>query len=295
VRFRLGPTLTALALFPLARARRARTAVFRRRSRSSTVPGSEGKTVFLRATFGVLVSRDAGSDVELDLRAGDGLQRDMGSPRSPRRATGRLWMGAARRALTSTLDGCEVTRAPELTGESVVDLATEPGGERAVVVTSTPGKPAFVWRRPNARAPFARLGAGVLGISFDTVDVAPSKPTRVYATGGAGRWREARAPVPLRRRRRDAGRARRPPRKGRSPLPVGDRSEGIRIASFVRHTNESGTDLLVSQDGGKTFVSALKDEELDVRLRRDRRRSLLFLPARRRDGGHVPLARNIAA
>jgi hypothetical protein len=220
-----------------------------------TVPGSEGKIVFLRATFGVLVSRDAGVTWSWLCEQAMGFSGTWDPPIAATK-DGRLWIGLPD-GLSSTADGCSVTRVPELAGEQVVDLATEPAGDRVVVVTSTPGKPAHVWRRPTATAPFARLGAGVTGKSFDTVEVAPSKPSRVYATaapvGGGRRAHLFRSDdggatlteldVPL-------------AHDGRLFVSAVDPSDPDRL--FVRHTNELGTDLLVSKDGGATFTSVLK-------------------------------------
>ncbi len=219
-----------------------------------TVPGDGGKTIFLRATFGVLVSRDAGASWSWICEQAIGFSGTWDPPIAATR-DGRLWLGLPD-GLSFTRDGCDVARAPELAGEIVVDLATEPDGERVVAVTSTPGKPAYVWRRPNVNAPFARLGAGVTGVSFDTVDVAPSKPTRLYATA---------APVGGGRRahlfRSDDGGATLTEldvhlaADGRLFLSGIDPKDANRL--FVRHTNESGTDLLVSKDGGKSFTSVL--------------------------------------
>ncbi len=259
---RLGPTFAALAqhvllvCFLLFFSMPARAnGRFPKAQQIVTVPGSDGKTVFLRATFGVLVSRDAGATWSWICEQAMGFSGTWDPPIAATR-DGRLWSGLPD-GLSSTQDGCDVIRVPELTGESVVDLTTEPGGDRVVVVTSTPGKPAFVWRRPNAKAPFARLGAGVTGVSFDTVDVAPSKPTRVYATA---------APVGGGKRahlfRSDDGGATldeldvKLEKDGRLFLSAIDPKDPDRL--FVRHTNESGTDLLLSADGGKTFVSVLK-------------------------------------
>jgi len=250
----LAAALPLLALL-LAAGPAAANGRFPKAQQIVTVPGSGGRTIFLRATFGVLVSRDAGASWSWICEQAMGFSGTWDPPIAATR-DGRLWMGLPD-GLSFTGDGCDVARAPELAGEIVVDLATEPDGERIVVVTSTPGKPAFVWRRPSAKAPFARLGAGVTGVSFDTVDVAPSRPARLYATA---------APVGGGRRahlfRSDDGGTTLTEldvtleKDGRLFLSAIDPKDPDRI--FVRHTNETGTDLLVSKDGGKTFASALR-------------------------------------
>jgi uncharacterized protein (TIGR03382 family) len=245
----------AAALTVLAAGSASANGRFPKAQQIVTAPGSGGRTIFLRATFGVLVSRDAGASFTWLCEQAMGFSGTWDPPIAATR-DGRLWMGLPD-GLSSTRDGCDVVRAPELAGEIVVDLATEPDGERVVVVTSTPGKPAFVWRRPSAKAPFARLGAGVTGVSFDTVDVAAGNPKRLYATA---------APVGGGRRahlfRSDDGGATLTEldvhleRDGRLFLSAIDPKDPDRI--FVRHTNELGTDLLLSKDGGKTFTSVLR-------------------------------------
>ena len=221
-----------------------------------TVPGSDGKTVFLRATFGVLVSRDAGATWSWLCEQAMGFSGTWDPPIAATK-DGRLWIGLPDGLSSTTADGCDVARVPELAGEQVVDLATEPAGDRVVVVTSTPGKPSHVWRRPTASAPFARLGLGVPGKSFDTVEVAPSKPTRVYATAaplGGGRrahlFRSDDGGATL--TELDVTLA----HDGRLFISAVDPKDPDRI--FVRHTNELGTDLLLSKDGGASFTSVLQ-------------------------------------
>lgn len=247
-------SLVALAAVGAPRAARA-NGRFPKAQQVVTVPGSDSKTIFLRATFGVLASRDAGASWRWLCEPAMGFSGTWDPPIAATK-DGRLWMGLPD-GVSSTLDGCEVARAPELAGEQVVDLANEPSGDRVLLVTSTPGKPAFVWRKKSAKEPFARLGAGVVGVTFDTVDVAPSRPTRVYATaaplGGGRRAHLFRSDdggatlteldVPL-------------AKDGRLFLSAIDPRDPDRI--FVRHSNEAGTDLLLSTDGGTTFTSVLQ-------------------------------------
>jgi hypothetical protein len=220
-----------------------------------TVPGSLGRTIYLRATFGVLVSRDAGASWSWICEQAMGFSGTWDPPIAATRG-GRLWIGLPD-GLSSTQDGCDITRATELQGETVVDIAAEPDEQRVALVTSTPGKPSFVWRRSTVTGPFVRLGVGVLGVSFDTVDVAPSKPSRLYATA---------APVGSGPRahffRSDDGGATLEEvpvhleKDGRLFLSAIDPRDEKRL--FLRHTNDLGTDLLLSIDSGTTWKSVLK-------------------------------------
>jgi hypothetical protein len=133
-------------------------------------------------------------------------------------------------------------------------VSTEPSGDRVVVVTSTPEKPSFVWRRKKNA--FERLGKGVEGFSFDTIDVAPSNERRLYATAsplGAGKRAHffrsddggaalTEIPMPLEK-------------DGRLYLSAIDPKDDRRV--FVRQTHAAGTDLLLSTDAGATFTSVL--------------------------------------
>jgi hypothetical protein len=250
---RFGP-LVAAALTLLVSGSAAANGRFPKAQQIVTVPGSDGRTVLLRATFGVLVSRDAGATWSWICEQAIGFSGTWDPPIAATR-DGRVWLGLPD-GLSSTRDGCDVARAPELAGEIVVDLAMEPDGERVVVVTSTPGKPAYVWRRTTAKAPLVRLGAGVTGVTFDTVDVAPSLPARLYATAapvGGGRrahlFRSDDGGTTL--RELDVHLA----QDGRLFLSAIDPKDADRI--FVRHTSESGTDLLLSKDGGSSFAVVL--------------------------------------
>jgi hypothetical protein len=219
-----------------------------------TVPGGDGRAMALVATFGVLWSKDGGASWRWICEPALGFSGTWDPPVVMTK-DGRLWVGLPD-GLRVTTDGCDAREIPELHGELVADLSLEPGGERVVAVTSTPDKPAFVWRQ-KANGVYARLGKGVERFAFDTIDVAASDESRVYATAApvAGGGRRAHF-----FRSKDGGATLEEldvalEKDGRLFLSAIDPKAPDRV--FVRHANELGTDLLVSADGGRSFKRVL--------------------------------------
>jgi hypothetical protein len=241
-----------------------------------TVPRSDGKTVFLRATFGILVSRDRGSSWQWICERALGYEGQWDPPITVT-ADGRLWVGLET-GLRSTTDGCEVVAAPELEGHTVKDLTTDPRGETVWAITGAPGKTGYVWRRRPA-SPFERL-ASFTDTNLMTIEVAPASSRNVYVSGQAyttirGRiFRSDDGGVTF----HDDG-APGPPASvglasplsadaGARPLPANalvaegpffigsvDAADPGRL--LVRHLHAKGSDLLLSRDGGRTFTNVL--------------------------------------
>jgi hypothetical protein len=222
----------------------------------ATVPGGDGSTLFLRATFGVIVSRDAGKTWSWLCEQALGFSSTWDPPIAVTR-DGRLWVALADGARV-TRDGCTVDRVPELEGELVGDLAVDGSGDRVLAVTSPPGTPAFVWRgeTTGGKASFTKLGKGVEGFRFDTIEVAPSNPKRLYLTAtpqGEGRWAHVF--------RSDDGGATimelHPtlPNDGRLYVSAVDPRDPDRV--YMRQLAETGSDVLLTTDGGKTWKSVL--------------------------------------
>jgi hypothetical protein len=150
-----------------------------------------------------------------------------------------------------------VDAIPSLEGETVVDLTVDGTGDHVVAITSAPGKPAFVWRGSGgAGTDFTRLGKGLPGFRLDTVEVAPSRASRVYATGlpeQAG----TRAHI----FRSDDGGA---TLRELSPALAADARLFVAAVDpkdpdrvLVRALSSTGSDVLLSTDGGKSFASVL--------------------------------------
>ncbi|HEY2514987.1 MAG TPA: hypothetical protein VGI39_29180, partial [Polyangiaceae bacterium] len=89
-------------------------------------PGGDGRTVYLRATFGVLVSHDGGRSWQWLCEQALGFSSTWDPPIAVTR-DGRLWvalMDGARAATT----GCVAEEIPALHGELVADLAVDGAG-----------------------------------------------------------------------------------------------------------------------------------------------------------------------
>ncbi len=203
--------------------------------------------IFLRATFGVVASFDSGTSWRWLCEDAIGFS---GTWDPPLAATpdGRLWMGLEH-GLSWTTDACTVHAMPELSGELVSDLSAD-GGD-VVLVTSTPSKPAALWRITRGAA--KKTGASVDGFTLDTIDALGA---RVYVTG----VRSGERPTPHLFRSDDGGATLRElhptwPADGRVYLAAIDPKNAAHV--LVRALSERGSDLLASDDAGATFKVAL--------------------------------------
>ena len=244
----------ALGLLTLLAAYTPRSAFangrFPRAQQITSVPG-DGQRLFLRATFGVLFSKDGGASWRWVCEQALGFT---GAWDPPIAATkdGTLYVGLMD-GLRSTVDGCSYADATELHGEMVTDLASDAAGLWAA--TSTPQKPAFLWRKRGAE-PFRRIGKGLTGFYLDTLDASPSRPPRLYVTGvetgkpvAAHLFRSDDAGVTLTELHPKL------PIEGRLFLAAIDPKDDKRI--LVRLLGREGSDLLLSTDAGESFVTAL--------------------------------------
>ena len=233
---------------------------FPRAQQIVSVPGDPSR-VFLRATFGVLASFDGGRGWRWLCEDAIGFS---GTWDPPLAATpdGRLWMGLEH-GLRWTTDGCSMHAVPELEGELVSDLSVS--GRDVVLVTSTPKKRAAVWRVPE-HGPATRMGPGLEGFYFDTIDgygesagVLPARPpidaaakSRIWVSG----VRVGEKPAPHLFRSDDGGSTLRElspawPTTGRVYIAAIDPKDAARI--LVRQLSERGSDLLLSEDAGQSF------------------------------------------
>jgi hypothetical protein len=224
-----------------------------------SVPGSEGRTVFLRTTFGVLVSRDAGASWRWICERSLGYEGQWDPPIAVTR-DGRLWVGLEG-GLVSTRDGCQVERASELDGQTLKDLTTDPRGETVWAITGAPTKRSFVWRRaPGGR--FERL-AGFDDTNLMTIEVAPSRPSRVYLSGqpySTIRGRILRSDdggaTFVVASEGDAGVTGRGLSES-GPLFIGSVDPLDPERLLLRHLHAKGSELYLSRDGGRTLLEVL--------------------------------------
>ena len=251
------PLLTTLALVCSTRDARA-NGRFPQAQAFETVPGGDGSSIFLRTTFGILVSRDAGTTWQWICERALGYD---GSWDPPIAVThdGRLWVGLER-GLVSTLDGCTVDTATELNGEQVKDLTVDPKGETLWALTGAPEKAGAIWRRSpsdsdGGAARWQRMGTMPENINPMTIEVAPSKPSRIYVSGqpyGTVRgwlWRSDDGGKTIN------GAANALEHSGPFFIAAVDPKDANRV--LLRHLHTTGSTVLVTADGGKTFKELL--------------------------------------
>lgn len=217
-----------------------------------TTPGSGDGAIFLRTTFGVLVSHDAGKTWQWMCEQALGFSGTWDPPLAVT-GDGKLWVGLSD-GLRSTMDGCDGAVSPALAGEYVADLTTDPKGTQLVALTSTPSKEAHViYLDKSGHGEVVR--GGVAHMRMETVEIAPSRPSRFYATGSpegkgprahffrgerGGEMVELHPTLPF---------------DGRLFIAAIDPKNPDRV--FVRVLHAEGSDVLLTEDGGKTFRSVL--------------------------------------
>ena len=223
-----------------------------------SVPGSDGSTIFLRTTFGVLVSRDAGKSWRWICERALGYEGAWDPPIAVTRDS-RLWVGLER-GLVSTLDGCTVDRSPELEGEQIKDLTTDARGETIWALTGAPDKRGAVWRRSlatdgGAHTTWERMGLLPDDIHPMTLEVAPSKASRLYVTGqpyGTIRgwlWRSDDGGKTFSVTKNELAHA--------GPLFISAIDPRAPNRVVLRHLHSTGSAVLVTTDFGKTFKETL--------------------------------------
>jgi len=215
-----------------------------------SVPG-DPSTLFLRATFGVLVSHDAGKRWHWMCERALGYDGQWDPPVAATR-DGRLWVGLED-GLVSTRDGCDLEAAAELDGHTVKDLTTDPKGETLWAITGAPGKKSFVWRRSPGKR-FERL-AGMDETNVMTIEVAPSNPSRVYVSGQP--YSTIRGQI---FRSNDGGATFTTATNDLAadgPFFIGSVDPKDPNRLLVRHLHAKGSDVVLTRDGGKTFENVL--------------------------------------
>jgi photosystem II stability/assembly factor-like uncharacterized protein len=228
-----------------------------------SVPGGDGSTPYLRATFGVLVSKDAGKTWRWVCERALGYDGQWDPPIAATR-DGRLWIGLERGLVSTTTDGCTTEPSAELDGETIKDLTTDPKGETLWALTGSPEKRGAVWRRAlppkgarnaaDAGAAWERMGLLPENFNTTTIEVAPSKPSRIHVSGqpyGTMRGWLMRSD--------DGGKTFEGTKndlEAQGPFFIAavDPKDPNRV--LVRHLHTTGSDVVVTTDG-KTFKNVL--------------------------------------
>lgn len=223
-----------------------------------SVPG-DPSTVYLRATFGILQSKDGGKTWRWICEKALGYEGQW-DPSIAVTRDGRLWVGLET-GVTSSADGCKFERSPELEGETVKDITTDGKSETVYVATGQPGRKGYVWRHKPGAAAFEKL-ATLEDVNIMTIDVAPGTSQRVYLSGQPystirGQiYRSDDGGLTFKTDKGDGG-ASSSGLKADGPLFIGaiDKKDPDRL--LARHLHAHGSDLLLSKDGGRTFENVL--------------------------------------
>lgn len=146
-------------------------------------PGDNRDLIVVRFTFGLVVSVDRGQRWEYwcedALQYGDGYD-----PPLSYAADGTLLV-ALQDGLVTTRNGCTFRRQPNLESLAVRDLAASPDGRVTWAVALTPSATpeSRVARSTDNGLSFEFVGDRFANTVLDTIEVAPSDPRRLYASG----------------------------------------------------------------------------------------------------------------
>lgn len=149
-------------------------------------PAGNRDLMVMRATFGLVVSVDGGRRWEYWCE--DALQYgDNYDPPLIYTADGTLLV-ALDDGLVTTRNGCSFRRQPDLESLTVRDLAASPDGRTAwaVALTRSATPDSRVARSTDNGLTFEFVGERFVGVSLQTIEVAPSDPSRLYASGTRG-------------------------------------------------------------------------------------------------------------
>jgi photosystem II stability/assembly factor-like uncharacterized protein len=237
-------------------------------------PGAASDVVALRVTFGLILSRDGGRTwrwmCEEGMFAPFVPASNFDAPIEVASRGSVVWGYEV--GVRSTDDGC---KADDLRGAQMhtfFDLTATPRGDAIFAIESGQGVPNAVYRGDGETLEFRRLGAGVTNVNFDTIEVAPSDPMRLYVTGT-----DVNTFLPKLYRSGDGG-ANLTLLTPTTPGPA----DSWWIAGvdprdpdtlFLRAPSGLRTDLLRSRDGGRTFarVASTNDPMLGFALSDDGR------------------------
>lgn len=149
---------------------------------------SDPAQLFVRTTFGLLVSRDAGAKFEwlCESLVGYGGAID---PAVQMLHDGSLSVALFDGLRVSRDGGCSFQAAPPLEGQFVIDLAVDrdvAGSAVALTSTGIDGDKFYVqvFETTDSGATWAKLGAQLPDdLLAETLDPAPSRPQRIYVSG----------------------------------------------------------------------------------------------------------------
>jgi hypothetical protein len=220
-------------------------------------PREGGRQIVLRTTFGLLWSRDDGRAFDWACEQSMGFEGNW-DPAIAFGAGGAVLTGLPDGASMSA-EGCDFSRISTIPTTPVIDLASSVDGMTVYAVESVPVARNRLFVSLDGGRTFLARGQGPMGVSFDTVELAPSNARRVYVTGVD---ENTRGPVLF---RSDDGGA----TLAEAPLPAeslagatGAFVSAVAAADpdtlFVRVARDGGTHLLRSRDAGRSWTTILR-------------------------------------
>ncbi len=213
--------------------------------------GGDPNIIALRTTFGIVISHDAGKTWSWICEAALGFTGQWDPPLAISK-DGRLWVGVSD-GLRITRDGCQSDEVADFHGERVTDLAVDASGENVVVLVSPLDGAAHV-AIVHANGKVEKVAGAFPGFQLLTVESAPSSG-KLYVSGvpfGAG----PRPHMFVAEKGKELVEAKLDlPPKASVYVSAIDPKNDARI--LIRTLAFAGTDIYISNDSGKTFVSKL--------------------------------------
>ncbi|MBI5517940.1 MAG: hypothetical protein HY909_29480 [Deltaproteobacteria bacterium] len=158
-------------------------------------PGRASDVIALRVTFGLLVSYDAGRSFRWlceDAMYWPVVVGGNVDPAVELLSDGTTAVGFEAGINMVRRGGCRVDPLGGSMGRVVADLTTDPAGMTLLGIESNPGTLNHVLRASAGGGALEPLGPGVINVDFLSLEVAPSRPSRVYLTGRDARTRAPR-------------------------------------------------------------------------------------------------------
>lgn len=253
------PLLAALAALPAAARANGR---FPNAQQVLVGPGTSSRTIVLRVTFGLVVSRDGGRNFNWyceDVMYEPYVLSMNYDPPVELTQYGTIVFGF-NHGVHAVTDGCSSTGQDDLSEREVTDLAATADGSTVYAIDGTPASPSRLLRAPANTLRFAPVGAPIDNVRLATVDVAPGDPRRLYLSGLDALNR----PVLL---RSDDGGAR-----VTALTPAGDLGDALFVSGvdptdanvvYLRSVRGLGSALLRTADGGaRVETVARTDDEM---------------------------------
>ncbi|MFO0606034.1 MAG: hypothetical protein U0324_22805 [Polyangiales bacterium] len=212
-------------------------------------PGPSSDVVALRTTFGVLVSRDGARSWSWTCEE----SVDAVGMFDPSVAVGRGGFAvlALPSGLAASADGCDWRRPEGTPRRPIVDVSQDATGDVVVAAVGPSGTQDALLRSEDGGRTW-RVGASLPGYFLETVEVAPSDPSRVYTTGFVT------GPEPVLLRSDDGGATARELTRsfaGAQSAWIAGVSPVNPDVVFVRGERPGGVGTVLSRsdDGGRTF------------------------------------------